>query len=163
MSMPRNQDYLGELGDLLIATLGSYGSTKIYKDILFERKFKRYKSSSIRVALSRLKARGYVGNKDGWILTKRGRSLLKQRRLLDFIPSPFPNNNTREIIVSFDIPEKDRKVRNWLRNQLKVFNYTMLQQSLWIGPGPLPDIFYKRLQDLNIRKHIKTFKIKALR
>jgi hypothetical protein len=35
----------------------------------------------------------------------------------------------------------------------------MLQQSLWIGPGPLPGSFLKRLEDLNIRKNIKTFKI----
>lgn len=35
----------------------------------------------------------------------------------------------------------------------------MLQQSLWIGPGPLPEEFIKRLKDLKIKDCIKIFKI----
>jgi len=58
-----------------------------------------------------------------------------------------------------DIPEQNRILRNWLRNQIKIFGYKMLQQSLWIGPSPLPPPFLKRLEDLNIRKNVKTFKI----
>ena len=58
-----------------------------------------------------------------------------------------------------DIPEKDRFMRHWLRNKIKIFGYKMLQQSLWIGPGPLPSSFLKRLEDLDIKKNIKIFKI----
>ena len=50
-------------------------------------------------------------------------------------------------------------MRRWLRNQIKIFGYKMLQQSLWLGPGPLPPAFLKRLEDLKIRKNVKTFKI----
>jgi hypothetical protein len=36
----------------------------------------------------------------------------------------------------------------------------MLQQSLWLGPGPLPQEFLKRLNELGIRENIKIFPIK---
>ena len=48
---------------------------------------------------------------------------------------------------------------DWLRNQLKIFGYKMLQQSLWQGPGPLPIEFRKRLDDFGIKKNVKTFKM----
>jgi len=73
--------------------------------------------------------------------------------------STFPENSPHSMIISFDIPEKDRTMRRWLRNQIKIFGYKMLQQSLWIGPGPLPSSFLERLENLKIRKNIKTFKI----
>ncbi|HEV7424037.1 MAG TPA: hypothetical protein VGO21_02485 [Candidatus Paceibacterota bacterium] len=148
------------IGDLLIATLGSGRSTRQFYTIIREREFKRYKKESVRVGLSRLHTKGYLINSpSGWSITKKGRKLLKNNRLLDYIESPFKENAPSTMIISFDIPEKDRILRNWLRSQLKIFNYKMLHQSLWIGPGPLPSSFIKRLEDLNIRKNIKTFKI----
>ena len=79
--------------------------------------------------------------------------------LFQNFPNPFNENEPHTVILSFDIPEKDRIKRNWLRNQIKIFGYKMLQQSLWVGPGPLPAVFIKRLEKMSIRKHVKTFKI----
>src|SRR3989344_2552760 len=137
--------YLESLTDLLIATLASGRNTRLFDKILHEREFKRYKKESVGVALSRLHKKGYVENSSsGWSITEKGKKYFKSNRLLSYIASPF---------------EKNRIIRSWLRNQIKIFNYRMLQQSLWIGPGPLPLSFFKRLEDLNIRKNIKTFKI----
>ena len=77
-----------------------------------------------------------------------------------YITSPFNSKSQKNTIVSFDISEGDRKTRNWVRNQLKIFNYEMLQQSLWFGPGPLPREFLTRLTDLRIRKNVKIFNTK---
>ena len=152
--------YLGSLTDLLIATLASGRNTRLFHKILREREFKRYKKESVRVALSRLHKKGYVENLSlGWSATRKGREYLKRTRLLGYIASPFKENQSVHTIISFDIPEKNRFIRHWLRNQIKIFGYKMLQQSLWIGPGPLPSSFLKRLENLNIRKNIKTFKI----
>jgi len=148
------------IGDLLIATLCSARNTRRFYAILREREFERYKKESIRVGLSRLHARGYLANSSsGWSTTKKGRKYFENLRLLSYISSPFDNNPPDDIVIAFDIPEKNRIVRRWLRNQIKIFGYKMLQQSLWIGPGPLPSSFLKRLEDLQIRKNIKTFKI----
>jgi phenylacetic acid degradation operon negative regulatory protein len=148
------------IGDLLIATLNSAGSTRRFYAIIREREFKRYKDESVRVALSRLSKKGYINKSSlGWSVTQKGKKVFKANNLLSYIESPFTEKSTSSMIISFDIPEKDRILRNWLRNQIKIFNYKMLQQSLWIGPGPLPEPFLKRLENLKIRKNIKTFKI----
>jgi DNA-binding transcriptional regulator PaaX len=158
--MAYKEKYSEGLVDLLIATLGSGRNAHRFYSIIRERKFNRYKKESVRVTLSRLHKKGYVGNSSlGWLITKKGKTYFKNKKLLDYITSPFEENSSAHTIISFDIPEKNRFIRYWLRNQIKIFGYKMLQQSLWIGPGPLPPSFLKRLEDLNIRKNIKTFKI----
>lgn len=158
--MPQEETYLESLMDLLVATLASHRSIKRFRAILAERKFQRYKKASMRVSLSRLSKKGYIGNSEsGWSITEKGKKYIKNTRLLSYIASPFGENSLDDTIIAFDIPEKNRMVRNWLRNQIKIFGYKMLQQSLWLGPGPLPPLFMKRLEDLKIRKNIKTFKL----
>ena len=143
-----------------MATLGSGRNVRSFRNILHERKFKKYKKGSVRGTLSRLHSRAYIDNSTaGWSVTKKGEAHTQEKRLLSYISSPFEKNSPDNIIIAFDIPEKSRIIRYWLRNQIKIFGYKMLQQSLWIGPGPLPPQFLKRLEDLNIRKNIKTFKI----
>ena len=146
------------IGDLLIATLGSARSTRRFYAIVREREFNRYKKESVQVALSRLRKKGYIDNSTaGWSLTKKGEQYSSGTRLLSYVSSPFSENSPTSMIISFDIPEPDRKIRNWLRNQIKIFGYKMLQQSLWLGPGPLPASFLKRLEKLKIRGRVKIF------
>jgi DNA-binding transcriptional regulator PaaX len=157
MSMSYNSP---SIGDLLVATLCSAKNTRRFYAIIREREFKRYNKKSVRVALSRLHSKGYVNNSvSGWSITKKGKKYSQNIRPLEYITSPFAKDSPPSMIISFDIPEKDRAKRHWLRNQIKIFGYKMLQQSLWIGPSPLPLSFLKRLEDLGIRKNIKTFKI----
>src|SRR3989344_3311600 len=58
---------------------------------------------------------------------------------------------------------REREFARYKKGSVQVslsrFGYKMLQQSLWIGPGPLPARFLKCLEELKIRKNIKTFKI----
>ena len=155
--MPHNSP---SIGDLLIATLCCAKNTRRFHSIIHEREFNRYNQESVRVALSRLSAKGYVNNSaSGWSITKDGKKYSQDVRPLGYIVSPFAENLQPSMIISFDIPEKDRRIRHWLRTQLKIFGYKILQQSLWLGPSPLPSLFLKRLEDLKIRKNIKTFKI----
>jgi DNA-binding transcriptional regulator PaaX len=148
------------IGDLLIATLCSARNKRRFYAIIREREFKRYKKESVQVALSRLHKNGYLTNSPtGWSITPKGKKYSQSTHPLDYIVSPFNKDSLPGMIISFDIPEKDRAKRHWLRNQIKIFGYKMLQQSLWIGPSPLPPLFVKRLEDLNIRKNVKTFKI----
>jgi len=148
------------IGDLLIATITSHRSSAQFHKILREREFARYKEKSVRMTLSRLHKKGYLNNKKGnWSLTQKGRTYNNRNLLFSYIPSPFDKNQQSNTIISFDIAEADRVKRNWLRNQIKIFGYKMLQQSLWLGPGPLTQEFFKRLTDLDIRKNIKIFTI----
>src|SRR5688572_11331081 len=132
------------IGDLIIATLASGRSTRRFYAIIRKREFQRYQQESVRVALSRLKSQGYLrNNSNNWSLTKKGSLHAQNVNFFSYIPSPFAEDARPMIIISFDIPESSRILRRWLRNQIKIFGYKMLQQSLWIGPGPLPSSFLK--------------------
>lgn len=147
------------IGDLLIATLVSGRSTRRFYSIIREREFKRYKKESVQVALSRLNRKGYINNStSGWFITNKGKEYSRGVHLLSYLKSPFPENSPANMIISFDIPEKNRTIRRWLRNQIKIFGYKMLQQSLWIGPGPLPSSFLERLENLKSEKILKLSK-----
>jgi len=149
------------IGDLLIATLCSGRSTRRFHAIVREREFARYRKESVQVSLSRLSKNGYCKNINGnWSLTKKGILRTREINLFSYIPSPFKENQPCNTVISFDIPGPKRTTRDWLRNQIKIFGYKMLQQSLWLGPGPLPPTFIKRLEELKIRKNIKIFTVK---
>ncbi len=68
-----------------------------------------------------------------------------------------------KVMVLFDIPEKKRKTRNWLRLQLKLWDFKLLQQSVWIGKGPLPKEFTDRLRLLGIYECVKILKIQNIK
>jgi CRISPR-associated endonuclease Cas2 len=63
------------------------------------------------------------------------------------------------ILVCFDIPHEKKKIRDWLRNQLKDWDFTMVQKSIWIGDGPLPKEFKDHIKLLKIEQQIKVFKV----
>ncbi len=64
------------------------------------------------------------------------------------------------IIVTFDIPEKYRAIRNLVRNTLKSLDYKMIHQSVWCGVVPLPEDFMNNLRDLlDMDRFIRVFTI----
>lgn len=63
------------------------------------------------------------------------------------------------VIVAFDIPEKERGKRGWLRDILKILGFEMLQKSLWIGKKKIPKDFLNELFRLNLVDHIEIFEI----
>jgi len=146
------------LKDYLIAFLCSARSTHLFYKILNEREFKNRKSFSVRATLGRLqKQKLALKNKEGWSITENGKSYYKNKILFLYLPSLFDKKDEANKLLIFDIPETHRHGRNWLRNQLKIYGYIMVQRSVWQGPGPLPKEFFKRLQDLKIDKNIKMF------
>jgi len=54
----------------------------------------------------------------------------------------------------FDIPSDKRSERDWLRYQLKGFNYSMLQKGVWVGPFPLPQGFLSYAESIFSKKLI---------
>jgi len=159
--MNYKQKYSPTISDLLIATLFSCRSSYQFHKIIRQREFERYKKESVQVSLSRLNKKGYLKkSNNGWLLNQKGISYAKEIYLFSYISSSFKENSPANTIISFDIPGPKRTTRDWLRNQIKIFGYKMLQQSLWLGPGPMPSEFLKRLDELNIRKNIKIFSVK---
>jgi len=124
-------------------------------------RFKEYYYGSVKSATNRLKKRGFIHKGDsGWSLTHKGIEYAKDRlRPTQKFESPFDNKAPKNLLMMFDIPQDKTVYRNWLRGQLREFDYIMVQKSVWVGPSPLPKEFVKFLDDLKIRGCIKTFKL----
>jgi len=65
----------------------------------------------------------------------------------------------KRLIVIFDVPEFERKKRDWLRIELRSEGFIILQKSAWFGP-PIPYEFANRLRDLGILPYMKFFEAK---
>ena len=105
--------------------------------------------------ISKLKKEGIIIPKENkWKITQRG--LVKLGGLRKLFSKQLPKTeykiepeNTVKI-VTFDVPEKLSKKRDWLRERLKYLDFKMLQKSVWIGKNKIPEEFMGELKKLNI-------------
>ena len=58
-------------------------------------------------------------------------------------------------MVIFDIPEKKRDDRNWLRWQLIGYDYKLLQKSVFVGKQPLEENFYGEIIIRKLNPYIR--------
>lgn len=125
--------------------------------------------------LSKLKSEGLVKksktentNKIVWSITAKG---LRKFRLLRFkklasknifpkvvIPSIIHKDYLK--VVVFDISEKERRKRGWIRKVLTDLDFKKLQQSVWIGDNKFPEDFFLHLRELNLLSAIHIFAVK---
>lgn len=149
-------------GDLIISHLLSCRSTRIQKKVLYELVQKRRKLNNklFNSNLHRLKNKGILSfdsEKNIFI----DRHLLARKTLFRMMQKK-PTGETK-VMVMFDIPEKKRKIRNWLRLQLKLWDFKMIQQSVWLGKGSLPKEFTEHLNLLGISKCVKILKVQSIK
>ncbi len=117
---------------------------------------------TLRVTLSRLKKQGLVKNNGGiWAITAKGRDFLMTK--LTKKPPRFVYQNRKSsakknTIIIFDIPESDRRKRDWLRGELTALKFIKLQKSVWFGSSPLPNDFIAALNEFNLLRYVKFFK-----
>ena|SRR3972149_558981 len=107
------------------------------------------------VILNRLQNKGLVEKKDDkYILTFLGLKYFKRIK---------QKNSDREIkkwdgrwrVVMFDIPEKLRKERNWLRHQLYGLEYQLIQKSVFLGKWPLTEDFFNEITERRLNNFIR--------
>lgn len=58
-------------------------------------------------------------------------------------------------IVFFDIPEKKRKYRDYLRKIIKAIGFHEFQRSIWVYPYPVPSFLKDLLFEENIKPHVR--------
>ncbi len=160
--MQKHWEDEASFGDFIISHLLSCRSVRIQKKILYElvQKKRMLNKQVFNNNLYRLKNKGILDfdSKKDIIINKNN---LKLHTLFTKIKEK-PAGDTK-VMVLFDIPERKRKTRNWLRLQLKLWDFEMLQQSVWLGKGPLPKEFTTRLNLLGIEKCVKIFKIQSIK
>lgn len=110
--------------------------------------------------LDRLKKRGLIKkSSDTFRLTRKGEkeaffAHLDTQALL-YKPRKRKWDGQWRMII-FDIPEKKRKYRDYLRQMLKTLGFKELQKSIWVTPYPIPD-FLKELLWEEKMKHFTRF------
>lgn len=67
--------------------------------------------------------------------------------------------STRLTIISFDIPEKLRNKRDWLREVIKNLNFSMVHQSVWVGKSRIPKELIEDLDSLRILDYVEIFEV----
>lgn len=124
-------------------------------------KFSKYKERSLRTTIDRLKKKGIIENElNGLILSKYGKEYVKRKfDSLKKFDKPENLSKEKNLLVMFDVPTEKKGEREWLRWHLKKFEYIMIQQSVWVGPSPLPKEFLDYLKEIKLDKNIKTFKL----
>lgn len=128
------------------------------------------KRKQFRSLLHHLKQDGMVMNKEKggsvvWRITEKGReklhTLQKQRKnLFSRLHTSYPKmSGTGFTVITYDIPERDRKKRNWLRIVLGTMEFKMLQKSVWISKGGLPEEFVHALRERNMLSCLQIFSV----
>jgi len=158
---------LKEQGKLLLGELpSSYPQFKLLKEVFgvkegdlnLTRKRTNFKENTIRVNLSRLKKQGLIRQelkKKIYVLTEEGKDLISYiGDRYSILNKPW---DKKLRIVIFDIPEKKKYWREWIRQQLLLLQFQQLQKSVYIGKYPLPESFYQEIIDAELNKNIFVF------
>lgn len=118
--------------------------------------------------LYRLKRDGLIIKKkrdDCWIWknTDKGRKKKESLKAGLYRFSPLGNYKSEQgdlvMIVSFDIPEREKRKRNWLRAILRRLGFRMMQKSVWIGKIKIPEEFINDLKKLQIISYVEIFAV----
>ncbi|OGG43043.1 hypothetical protein A2841_02720 [Candidatus Kaiserbacteria bacterium RIFCSPHIGHO2_01_FULL_48_10] len=111
--------------------------------------------------LRRLQKQGLVQQgRGGWSITARGKTILsRSRHGSSAVHTMIPKKDGKMRLVIFDIPEKQKGVRGWLRGELSGFGFEMLQKSVWKGYTPVPEPFARDLDFFDLRSNVHIFTV----
>ncbi len=124
--------------------------------------FQYYKYQTLANRCSDLKRKGYIKEKNGnYFITNKGLDFLEgqARPILKKFSTEKTENDPKNLLIIYDIPEQKRSEREWFRRNLKNLHFIMIQKSVWVGPSPLPKDFLDYLKEIKIGDSFKTFKL----
>jgi CRISPR/Cas system-associated endoribonuclease Cas2 len=166
----------GNLADGLEAFLqAGYGASsgKMFKELHLARRRRQRRNEEQRarrryaVLVSKLKRDGLI--KTGGpqnippALTKKGREKLERLRSTGSVSLPQKTysfeTSSLLTIVAFDIPEREKWKREWLRGVLKRLGLTMIQKSVWTGKIKIPQEFVDDLSRMKILDSVEIFQV----
>ena len=132
-----SEGMLSSLTDLVLCQLFYFAEisplghpTNLRKaEYLARRNLKRFNYETIKRAISRAKTKGWI--KEDLTLTKEGKERLGGLSPVYFGKRKWDGN---WYLTSYDIPEKRRKDRGILRENLKRLGFGEMHASLWISP-----------------------------
>ena len=96
-------------------------------------------------------------------ITKAGQDWLQDRAENISYPMPkgeYPKEKSdTATIVTYDIPQSQRRFRDWLRNELVGLGLTMLQRSVFVGKVKIPKELIEDLSRMHLIDYVEIFEI----
>lgn len=125
-----------------------------------ERDLRRQSERQIRKYVSKLKCDGLIKNSEGkFCLTNKGKT--KREELNRKKSKDYEIKKSRNlIVVSFDIPKLFDQERDWLREILKILDFEMRHQSLWVGENKIPEELISDMEEKKILEFVDIFEVK---
>ena len=116
-----------------------------------------------RRMLNRWQGYGYLkiskdNNKTFFKFTSRGLNFIE---LLKFSSGKLRWDRRWRILI-FDIPEKQKYKRNFLRQKLIELGFYQLQKSVWITPFPLPTAFSDFLSTIKVHPFLYSITVEKI-
>lgn len=135
---------LGVVGVVGILTIAVIAPNSLQMLKLFGVGKKQYKPRSVYKALKRMETQQLIDIKEKndkviIIITEKGKKRLLKYNIDDMQIKKPKKWDKKWRLVSFDVPEKQKKAREALRNKLKDLDFFPLQKSLFIYPFPCKD------------------------
>lgn len=125
---------------------------------------KRYAQFLYKLRRDGLIEEGGDKHKKTIFLTQKGIKKLNKLKeqysnKLPSVKSYTKKSGNKFVIATFDVPEKERRKRAWIRSALKNIGLKSIQKSVWIGKAKIPQEFIDDLADLRLIDFIEIFEI----
>lgn len=120
----------------------------------------RERKRRLAVFMSKMKHDGLIKELNGRLtISRKGKEKFNQ--LKNALPSRHYEKKIIQspIIISFDVPERLRRKRNWLREVVRNLGFKMVHQSVWMGKVKIPENFIADMENLKILEFIEIFEI----
>lgn len=108
---------------------------------------------NLRMILLRLERKGLISRTSGdHKLTPRGREFMQR------LKAKIEHNSKWDgkwHLVTFDVPEKKRYDRAWLRSVLSLSGYEPLHKSVFLGKFALPEEIYREIYSRKLKNYVK--------
>lgn len=137
------------------------GSVKVFFPPRYAKKYGYPAPVTYYSAVSRLRKNGLIKQKSKMIFTltpkgeKEALFAYLNGEVNDYKPSAPKKWDGGWRIVFFDVPERKRRYRDFLRVVLKAIGFKEFQQSVWIYPHPVPSFLRDLLFDENIKQYTR--------
>ena len=114
--------------------------------------------------LYKLKRDGFIkqteGAEGGLTISTRGKAkLVELKKKFQNKHYEVKDKKVSPVIISFDIPEKFRRKRAWLREVIQNLGFKMVHKSVWVGNIKLPEQLILDLDRMNILEFIEIFEV----
>ncbi|OHA39967.1 MAG: CRISPR-associated endonuclease Cas2 [Candidatus Taylorbacteria bacterium RIFCSPLOWO2_12_FULL_47_20] len=117
----------------------------------------------VNVSCRRLIRQGLLEQKGGRVyLTSQGRQILRHLELADFkLKKPKRWDGKWRVLV-FDIPERNRALRNKIRDTLASIGFIRLQDSVWVYPYDCEDLISLLKADFRVGEEMLYMIVESL-